>query len=130
MLLKAGRAACTVEPTRVGTPWSSRAQFLANDAPQGVLEELSPPLDILSEGLIDEHLLVAASSGVDLVLEPLEEIIVEADGDSRLPLGDRNHRSPLGLAEVVLFPHVLISYRRRPLPVAAELGRMRSPRQV
>jgi len=46
---------------------------------------------------------------MDLTLEPLNEIIVEANCDARLPRWDRDNWAPLSLAEVVFFSHVFFS---------------------
>ena len=78
---------------------SSSAQFLADDSPQSVLQGLSPSVDVLPQGGVDEARIVAASGGLDLVLEPLQDVVVEADRDPRFSLRNGDHRTPFGLAE-------------------------------
>ena len=83
------------------------AQFFANDAPEDFLKRFLPAPDVLCKSRVDEALVVAATSGMNLGLEPLENAVVEANGDAGLAGRERVDSAPLGLAEIVLTLHGL-----------------------
>ena len=109
------------------------AEFLAENTPNRTLERLCPMLRVLTQGVVDEGLVAASTSGVHLLPKPIDHVVVEAYGDPGLSAGDRNHSAPPTLPKVVFLLHLrLPSYCRRSLRVAglAEISRMRGPRQV
>ena len=108
-------------------------ELFTQDAPKNLLKRFVALPDVLSERTIDEGLVVPAPRGMDLGSEPLQYIVIEANGDARFPLRDRDHRSVLALAEIVFFAHLhLPSYWRRSLGVAmrAEIILILCPRHV
>lgn len=108
-------------------------ELFAQDAPKDLLERLVAPLDVLTESKIDEALVVPAPRIMDLGSEPLQDIFIEPDGNAHFPLRDRNYRSALPLAEIVLFAHLHHpSCWRRSLGIAsrADMILILCPRQA
>jgi hypothetical protein len=83
----------------------SRAELLSDDSPQRLLKRLTLPVHIVSQGEIDQSLVVTATGCMDLTLEPVKEIVVQTNGDASLSRWNRNHRTPLGSTEVIFFSH-------------------------
>ena len=84
------------------------------------------------EGLRAGHVPFHEPGLVDLLAEPVEYIVINADRDTGLPGGRREHRTSLGLAEIVVLLHRRLSYWRRSDGVAfrAEISRISSPFHV
>jgi hypothetical protein len=67
----------------------------------GLVRSGAPTVHVLSQSGVDEGLVITAARRVDLILEPLEEVLVEADRDAGLSRGHRDDRSTPALAEVI-----------------------------
>jgi len=89
---------------------SGAVEFFADDAAEGGFEGFVGAADVLAQGFVDQRLVVAAAGFVDLMTEPVENIVIEPDGDPGFPLGNREHRAALAFAEIVFtlhwFPHI------------------------
>jgi hypothetical protein len=55
--------------------------------------------------VVDQTLVVTAASLVHLVAEPIQKVVIEADGHPGLAGRDREHGSPFALAEVIFLLH-------------------------
>ena len=75
-------------------PFGSR-QFFAHHAPQRLFQRLLSSLYVLSQDAVDEGLVVPTASIVDLLAEPIQHVVVETDGDTRLPGRRRHHGTAL-----------------------------------
>jgi hypothetical protein len=86
---------------------------------------------MLAQCLVDQRLVAGSTSGVSLLAKPLQEIIVDANRDSRLSRGCLQYRPPLSTRKVVLSFHDFAPYCPRSCGVAwrAEM-RGRSSRHV
>ena len=73
------------------------AEFLAKHAAQGALERLVGAPHVFAQGSIDQGLVVAAASVMHAALEPGDDVIVQADGNALLALGNGHHGSALGV---------------------------------
>src|SRR5436305_15060066 len=87
----------------------ARAEFLSDNSPQRLLERLTLLVHKLSQSAIDESLVVTTTGCMDLALEPLNEIVVQANCDASLARWNRHHRTRLRSAEVVFFSHGFFS---------------------
>jgi hypothetical protein len=87
----------------------TRAELLSDNPPQRLLERLTLPVHILSQSDIDQSLVVTTTGCMDLALEPLNEVIIQANGDTSLSRWNRNHRTSLSSAEVIFFSHGFFS---------------------
>lgn len=87
----------------------SRLDLLAHHASKRLFQRLPFGRYIFSERLIHHDLIAAASGSVNLILEPIEDISVNPDGDARLPRRDSHDGSALTFAEIVFFFHSLCS---------------------
>src|SRR5215813_8043833 len=107
-------------------------QFLSQNPTQRVFETVFGRLGKCSESIIDERLIAAAPSLVNLLPEPVQNFIVNSNGDPRLARRGTKNRAPAAAPEVVLSLHRASSYCRRSRGVAflAETRRGRSPRHV
>ena len=61
------------------------SELFPDDPSQRLFQRLSLPLHELSQGDVDQGLVITTTCRVDLILEPLNEVVVEPDRDSRLP---------------------------------------------
>ena len=86
------------------------AEFFADDAAEGGFEGLVGAANVLLQGLIDQSLVIAAASSVDLLAEPVENVVIKADGDASLALRDGEDRAALSSAEIVFTPSSLCAY--------------------
>ena len=80
-------------------------EFFANHLAKGVFQGLFLLSDVLAKRGIDEALVVATTSLGDLVLEPIDHIIVESNRDAGFALGDGQNRAALALLEIIFFLH-------------------------
>jgi hypothetical protein len=92
-----------------GRAGSAGSELLSDDPPQSLLQRLPFPSYVLPQGVVEKSLVISTTRSMDLVFEPLDEIVVEANRDAGLPRGGRNDRSSLRLTEVVFFSHRLLS---------------------
>ena len=81
-------------------------QFLAKHAPQGRFQWLDLSANVLFQGIIDPRLVIAAARGVDLCFEPLDDVIIQSDGDPRLARRQGAYRTTARLREVVFLSHI------------------------
>ncbi len=81
------------------------SKLLSDDAPQISLQRLSPALNMLFEGAVDHGLIASAASGLDLGTEPVNHIIIQANGDPDFAWGERDNGSSFTLAEIISFAH-------------------------
>ena len=93
------------------------AEFFANNAAKGGLQRFAAPPNVLPQSIVDEALIVPAAGLVHLAPKPVQNVVVEPDGDSGLALGNGHDRSALAAAEVVFtfhcFPRIAASARSR-----------------
>jgi hypothetical protein len=77
-------------------------------------------------------LITAAASGLDLISEPVNDLVVKSDGDPGLARWERNDRSPLPSAEIIEFLHFPLPYHQRSsgLGFRAEMTLISSPLQA
>jgi len=87
----------------------ARVELLSDNPPERLLERLTLPVHMLSQSGIDQSLVITATGCMHLALEPFDEVIVQADGDTSLSRWNRNYRTPLGSAEGVFFSHRFFS---------------------
>jgi hypothetical protein len=83
-------------------------EFFADNAAQGVFEGFPIGfilLDIVAEDVVDEGLVVAAACEVNLLAKPIEDVVVEADGDASFVGGEGADWASFALAEVVVGFH-------------------------
>src|SRR5664279_2110634 len=80
-------------------------QFLANDPTNNRLDLRWPLGGNRPKRLVDHALVVAATRGICLAPEPVQDVIVETDRNSRLPGGSCQNRSSFPLFEIVLLAH-------------------------
>ena len=86
-------------------------KFFADATAQRGLERLALRFDMAPQRCVDLRLVVAATGLLHVNLESLENVVVAPDGDAGLARLARQHRTTLGVREVVLVAHV--SYHRR-----------------
>jgi hypothetical protein len=80
-------------------------KLLPEYLPKKLLERLVLGCDELPEGFVDESLVVPSSSIIDPSSEPIQQIIVQTNGDPGLPRrGGRDCTSASG-TEVVFLSH-------------------------
>src|SRR6266498_1576565 len=90
-------------------PAAVARQLLSQHTAQRVFEILFGRFRKGAQRRIDERLIAAASGLVNLLSKPLEDIVVDPDGDSRLARrGAKNSAAP-AILEVVLFLHLVPS---------------------
>jgi hypothetical protein len=89
-------AEVSVRPIRATAPSTllPTLQLLPNHPPEEVFGRLVGLIHIPAESLVDERLVVAASL-VDPVPEPLQHLVIQADGDPGLVHRGPSHRSSL-----------------------------------
>src|SRR3989304_8426256 len=63
----------------------------------------------LLERIVDQRLVVASAGLVDLPTEPVENVVIDSNGDARLAFGGFDHRAPFRFAEVVVLAHGYVS---------------------
>jgi hypothetical protein len=83
-------------------------EFFADDTAEGVFEGFPIGLvllDIVAEDVVDEGLVVAAACEVHLLAKPVEDVVVEADGDAGFVGGEGADWAAFALAEVVVGFH-------------------------
>jgi hypothetical protein len=71
-------------------PWLALRRFpqlFANHLPRRLFECRPPALDEGAERAIDKRLVAAVAGAVELVVEVLQDVLVQADGDPFLPGG-------------------------------------------
>jgi hypothetical protein len=84
---------------------SACPELLSDDPPQRLLQRLPFSFDVLSQGIIEKGLIITAARRMNLVFEPLNEIVVETDRDTGLPRWSWNDRPSPSMAEVIFFSH-------------------------
>jgi hypothetical protein len=85
------------------------AQLFVQDSPKHLLERLLCSDDVVLQCGVDPRLVVAATGGIDLGLEPIQHFVVRPDRDPCLAGRDRPHRPAATAGEVVLFSHFLVA---------------------
>jgi hypothetical protein len=79
-------------------------EFFTDNAAQGVFEGFPIGfilLDIVAEDVVDEGLIVSATCEMNLLAKPVEDVVVEADGDAGFVGAEGSNRAAFALAEVV-----------------------------
>jgi len=66
-------------------PLRRSAQLFTDNAPKRFLERLIRAFHVPAQTFVDERLIVASARAFHLVAEPLQNLIVQANGDARLP---------------------------------------------
>jgi hypothetical protein len=90
------------------------SQFLADHASERLLERPRFVRDVFAECLVDQGLIVASAGRVHLTTEPLDYILVEANGDSRLAGVGCDHGTALAFGKVELTTHAHLRYSVSP----------------
>ena len=126
----AGAIAVDLELSAIRLP--SALEFFPYDAPEGAFQGLPASTDKVSQGHIDQSLIVAPSSLVDFVPKPVQKVVVQPNCHSCFAWWDRHNCSTFALAEIVFLFHVFSRYCHNSFGVAvrAEMRRMMSPRHV
>jgi len=70
---------------------------------KGAFEHAVSVTNVFPQRLVDQRLIVAAASLVDLVAKPVQNVGVDADGDTRLAGGRLHDGSAFGVVEIMLF---------------------------
>ena len=93
------RAAKEIDRGLANSPYSlaGAANLLADYPAQRSFERFSGTTDVIAQSVVDQALVVAATGFLNLITEPIDYIVIEANGDPRLPLGYRHHRAALRL---------------------------------
>ena len=78
---------------RLLTKLAGAADFLANDAAQGGFEKFPCVGDVLTEGIVDQALVVAAAGLFHLRTKPGHDVFVETNGEPGFTLRDRDDRA-------------------------------------
>jgi len=63
------------------------AELFADDAAKSGLQWLLRASNVLPQSVVDQTLIVTAAGPIHLLTKPVEDIVIEPDGDSRLALG-------------------------------------------
>jgi hypothetical protein len=80
-------------------------KLLSEQLSKNSLEWLVPGRDELPECVVDESLVATSTRTIDLGSEPIQQIVVEADGDPRLSMRRRRDRTSAPGTEVVFLSH-------------------------
>src|ERR1019366_2438166 len=80
-------------------------KLLSKHPPQRLLERFPASGDVLAERRVDEVLVAPAAGGVNLLPEPPEDVLVQANRDSGLAARHGDDRTPFSLTEVVFVFH-------------------------
>ena len=72
--------------------------LIEQHAPQRILQRLVLFEDVLSQDIVNHHLVAAADSADHLVASPLQHLVVNTDGDARLA-GRWVHRTPVAFTK-------------------------------
>ena len=96
--------------------FSHGAEFLAYHLPERGLELSFMHLDVASESVVDQCLVASAARCVHGIAEPLQDIVVDSDGDPGFARLGREHRATASLAEIVVLFHVMFIASHIPLP--------------
>src|SRR5207245_192650 len=83
----------------------SAADFFTYNAAKCLLQGLLSALNMLAKSFIEQGLVVATASALDLVAEPCKDLVIDADGDTGFPSADGNHWAALGITEIVFTFH-------------------------
>src|SRR6516165_7922308 len=99
--------------------WRKDLKLLANHLPQRLFQ-CGPPLalDEGAERAIDQRLVVTTASAVHCVVEVLQNVLVQANGDAFLARRYRQHPAAFALTEVVSLFHRSASWSLRSPGVA------------
>jgi hypothetical protein len=62
---------------------SCGAQFFPDDSPENLLKRFLLMGDVFSKRVVQERLIVAAARRFDPGLEPLDNVLIQADGNSQ-----------------------------------------------
>jgi hypothetical protein len=80
-------------------------KLLPHDTAQGCFNGLGWRIDQLPQRLIDQRLVIAAAGVIYLLVKPGDDVVVQTDGDARLAGRHTEHRTALGVRELVLLTH-------------------------
>jgi hypothetical protein len=107
-------------------------QLFPDDAAEERPKVLTAALDVFPKCAIDQRLIAAAAAGFDLITEPINDLVIESDGDPGFARGERNDRSSLSSAEIIILLHCPVPYRRRSfgLAIRADMILISSPLQT
>src|SRR5262249_10918837 len=86
-------------------PKGNPLQLFANDAANGPFQTLI--VNVRLEGFVDQTLVVAAATFINLGAKPLNDFVIEAYGDTGLARFGGNNRSPSGLGKIIFSFHML-----------------------
>src|SRR5271167_91881 len=89
------------------------AQFFPDDAAKRGFQRLLCAPNVLPKSVVDKALVVTTAGPVHLLPKPVENVVIEPDGDSGLALRHRHDGSAFCVAEVVFtfhcFPRIAAS---------------------
>jgi hypothetical protein len=71
----------------LGALLSVFCELLANNTPEGIRETIITPIHILSQRIVDQGLVVPPTRRVNLLAKPLQDVVVNSDGNAGLPGG-------------------------------------------
>lgn len=94
------------------------AELFADYPPNRAFQRLLDAANVLPQCLIDQSLIISASSAVYLFVKPFENVVIDSDRDSRLALRHGNYRPSFRFAEIVftLYRSFHIAASLVPLP--------------
>src|SRR5260370_379360 len=110
--------AWTVLPVTVFHPSTRPAQLFPHHPSQYSFQRFLRAPDVRAQRLVDQVLITSTARIIDLLAEPVQNIIIQPDRNARLAARNLDHRPPLAFREIVLLLHVLSSYCRRSSGVA------------
>src|SRR5512138_1043459 len=85
------------------------AQFLANHDPNLVLQRFLVRFDMLTQGIVDQGLVIATTGRMDLLPEPSEYVVIDPDRDSCFP------RRCLDRGTSFASPEIIFSFHQQSL---------------
>lgn len=107
---------------------AGRPQLLANDLAQGLFEQaVGAAADVFPQDRVDQDQVVAAARVVDLLAEPIDDLVIERQRDRGLARGRGGYnRAPRAFAEVVglFMAQSLYCFRSLASALRAEMIRM------
>src|SRR6266853_512157 len=81
------------------------AEFVSNYTPQSGLQRLLLLAHVVAQRFVQKRLVVAATGVVNLLAKPVQNVLVEPDGDAGFSRRDPQDRATPALAEVIFLLH-------------------------
>jgi hypothetical protein len=80
-------------------------ELLPNDVPQLLLDRVLAPANVLAQGVIHQGLVVASPRCVHLSAKPVQNLVIDPDGNAGLTGGQGINSSPYAFAKIIVFLH-------------------------